>query len=169
MSDEPALAPSAAAESHDVVTRLYSSLARRDHEAMAACYADDATFSDPVFHGLQGIQVKGMWRMLCERAADLQVTFEDVRVDATSGAARWRARYTFPSTKRPVSNIVDARFTLREGRIASHVDTFNFWWWASMALGPQGALLGWSPLVRKKVRTEAMKGLELFMKRKRMV
>lgn len=152
----------------DTITRLYSCFSRKDHEGMAACYQDDATFSDPVFRDLRGAQVKAMWRMLCERGgADLQVTFSDVRVDGGTGSARWEARYTFGRTKRKVHNVVSARFALHDGKIARHVDTFSLWRWTAMALGPTGLLLGWSPPVQSKVRAEAVKGLELFMKRKR--
>lgn len=159
----------AAAPPDDVVTRLYTAFARRDHVGMAACYTDDATFSDPVFRGLKGSQVKAMWRMLCERGTDLVIEFRDVKVDGDHASAHWEARYTFSTTGRKVHNVIDARFTLRNGLIHAHEDVFHLWRWTRMALGPTGALLGWSPMVQNKLRTEAMKGLELFMKRKRIV
>lgn len=40
---------------------------------MAACYAPDVRFSDPVFGELRGAQAGDMWRMLAERATDLRV------------------------------------------------------------------------------------------------
>jgi ketosteroid isomerase-like protein len=155
-------------EADDVITRLYTAFSKRDHEGMAACYADDATFSDPVFRGLKGIQVKGMWRMLCERGEDLKIELRDVKIDGDKATAHWEADYTFSKTKRKVHNVIDARFTLKDGKIVAHEDSFDLWKWTSMALGAKGMLLGWSPVVKNAVRAEAMKGLELFMKRKRM-
>lgn len=38
----------------ELITRFYTSLARHDGADMAACYAGEATFSDPVFTGLSG-------------------------------------------------------------------------------------------------------------------
>ena len=114
---------------------------------MAACYAPDARFSDPVFD-LAGDEVGAMWSMLCERGRDLRVEWRDVRADDATGAAHWEARYTFSATGRPVHNVIDAAFTFSAGRIARHVDTFDLWRWSRMALGAKGALLGWTPFVR---------------------
>ena len=50
-----------------VADRLYAAFARRDAEAMAACYADDASFSDPAFPDLRGEPVRDMCRILIAR------------------------------------------------------------------------------------------------------
>ena len=47
----------------ELITRFYTALSRLDGAAMAACYADDATFSDPVFPGLKNGEPGKMWRM----------------------------------------------------------------------------------------------------------
>ena len=67
------------AQSHEeVIRRFYTAFARRDHQTMAACYAPDAEFGDPVFQDLRGPEVPGMWRMLCERGTDLRIEFSTV-------------------------------------------------------------------------------------------
>ena len=129
---------------------------------MAACYQPDATFSDPVFE-LRGAEVGAMWRMLCSRAHDLRVEASGIVVDGDDGRADWQAWYTFSSTGRPVHNIVHSRFRLADGLIASQVDAFAFWRWSRQALGPVGLMLGWTPLVRDKVRAEARASLERFL------
>lgn len=154
--------------STQLIEQLYGSFARRDADGMAACYAPDATFSDPVFRDLRGAQVPAMWRMLCERGQDLAITYRDVEGDDAVGRAHWDATYTFSQTGRKVMNSIDARFTFQGGRIATHVDAFDLWRWTRMALGAPGLLLGWSPLVQDKVRAQAMKGLQLYMKRHRL-
>lgn len=151
-----------------LIDELYSAFARKDAAAMGACYAADATFSDPVFRGLRGAQVPAMWRMLCGRGADLVVTHGDVHAEGAAGSARWDATYTFAQTGRRVHNQIRARFTFNGGKIASHVDEFSLWRWTRMALGARGLLLGWSPPVQTKVREQAMRGLELYMKRHRL-
>ena len=45
-------------ENEELIRGLYAALGRRDGEAMARCYADGATFSDPVFVGLRGAEVR---------------------------------------------------------------------------------------------------------------
>lgn len=146
-----------------VIRSFYEAFARRDGEAMSALYHPRITFSDPVFPHLVGPQAGAMWRMLCGRANDLEVTYRDVEADEQRGRAHWEARYTFSATGRKVHNIIEARFRFSEGRIIEHVDTFDFWRWSRMAIGPMGVLLGWSPLVRNKVRSQARRGLESFM------
>jgi ketosteroid isomerase-like protein len=130
---------------------------------MAACYAPDATFSDPVFVGLDAREAGGMWRMLTGQATDLRIELLDHDSDGDRGKAHWRARYTFSQTGRPVINDVHASFRFRDGVIAEHIDEFDFYSWARQALGPQGLLLGWSPLLRGAVRRRARGSLEQFL------
>jgi len=66
---------------------FYQGFQRRDAEAMAACYAPDATFSDPVFQGLKGAEVPAMWWMLAGRARDLTVRYSGVKTDNAHGQA----------------------------------------------------------------------------------
>lgn len=143
-----------------LITRFYEAFAVRDHEGMAACYADDVRFSDEVFPDLEGARAKAMWRMLCERGKDLTLTFSDVQADDSTGTARWEAVYTFAATGRKVRNRITARFRFRDGRIAEHRDRFDFWAWSRQALGPAGWLLGWTPLVKNKVRRTAGRQLD---------
>lgn len=144
--------------SDEVLRRFYDAFAKRDGEAMAACYADDVVFSDPVFPSLHGERARNMWRMLTQRAADFSLTY-DVR---GPGLVHWEAHYTFSQTGRRVHNIIDAKLDVRDGRIVRHVDTFDFWRWSRQALGAPGLLLGWSSLLQKKVQASAAKGLDQF-------
>jgi hypothetical protein len=126
------------------------------------CYADDAEFSDAVFRGLRGADVKAMWEMLCAGGKDLTVTFSGIRADDATGSATWEATYTFSATGRPVHNEVTATFTFRDGLIASHRDSFSAWRWMAMAVGPKGRLLGWLPPARTRARKEAGARLAAF-------
>lgn len=143
-----------------LIRRFYEAFAVRDAEGMAACYHEDVVFSDEVFVDLRGVRAAAMWRMLCERGKDLEVTFSDVEADDHAGGARWVAVYTFTATGRKVRNQVTARFRFRDGKIIEHRDRFDFWAWTRQALGPVGWLLGWSPIVKNKVRRTAGGQLE---------
>ncbi|MFT4048815.1 MAG: nuclear transport factor 2 family protein [Solirubrobacterales bacterium] len=46
----------AAEDNAKLIERFYAAFASRDGETMAACYAPDATFSDPVFPDLSGYE-----------------------------------------------------------------------------------------------------------------
>ncbi|MDQ1304222.1 MAG: hypothetical protein QG671_49 [Actinomycetota bacterium] len=144
--------------SSDVITRLYTAFQSLDGDAMAACYTPDATFSDPVFTDLHGSQVGNMWRMLCSSAKDFSVNFDSV----TDHSAHWVATYTFSGTGRRVVNDIQASFVLRDGLISAHRDSFGLWAWSRQALGPAGLLLGWSPIIKNKIRGQAMAGLRKY-------
>jgi ketosteroid isomerase-like protein len=145
-----------------LIERLYGALDRHDGAAMAACYASDAHFHDPVFGDLSGVQAGAMWRMLTARSDDLRVDLVEHAADGDSGSARWVARYTFTATGRPVVNDVRARFRFAGGLIAEHVDRFSFWRWSRQALGAPGVLFGWTPLLHAKVSRDARARLEQF-------
>jgi ketosteroid isomerase-like protein len=144
-----------------VIELFYWAFARRDGDAMAACYHPDVHFQDPVFD-LHGAEAGAMWRMLCKRAVDLAVEVSGISVEADNGRAHWEARYTFTTTGRKVHNRIDAQFTFRDGLIINHEDNFGFHRWARQALGPAGLLLGWSGFLRKKVRAQAAENLRHF-------
>jgi ketosteroid isomerase-like protein len=148
-----------------LIQDFYTAFQARDGEKMASFYGAEATFSDPAFGTLHGDEIGGMWRMLCARGRDLRVEFRDVRAGDKTGSAHWEAWYTFSNTGRSVHNVIEAGFRFEDGKIIAHRDRFNFWRWASMALGPLGTFLGWAPPVQNKVRTEARRGLQAFMKK----
>lgn len=142
--------------------RFYDAFAARDAAAMGACYAADVVFEDPAFGELHGDEARAMWAMLCGRAKDLQVTASSIEADDHRGRARWEAIYTFTQTGRRVHNRIDADFEFRDGLIAVHRDRFDFWAWSRQALGAPGLLLGWTPMLRGKVRAQARAGLRRF-------
>ncbi len=147
----------------DVIERFYGAFARGDGAAMAACYAPDVLFSDPVFPELRGERAGAMWRMLTAQAQDFSLELVDHQLDAESGSAHWIARYTFSRTGNSVVNDVHATFKLAGGLITEHRDRFEFWRWSRQALGPVGLLLGWSPVLRAQVRGTAAASLDTFV------
>ena len=146
-----------------LLNRFYTAFANRDGDTMAACYHPEAEFTDPVFPKLEGKEPGAMWRMLTSRADDLVIRFSGVDANDASGTAHWEADYTFSATGRFVKNVIDAQFTFQDGLIRTHVDTFDFWRWSRMALGPTGLLLGWTPIVKNKVRGQAGAQLQKFI------
>jgi ketosteroid isomerase-like protein len=152
-----------AAANAALIERFYTAFARRDSEAMGACYAPDARFSDAVFRDLRGEEVPAMWRMLCERGTDLEVGHSDVSAEGDRGSANWWADYTFSASGRPVHNEIRASFRFANGLIAEHEDEFSLWRWSRQALGPVGLLAGWSPPIQSKIRGQARESLIAYI------
>lgn len=146
-----------------LIHRFYSAFQQGDYATMQACYHPGATFHDPVFQTLDSRQVRAMWQMLLTSARDLRLTFSEVSAGGGTGSCLWHAHYTFSRTGRPVHNIVRSTFTFRDGLIYAQKDNFNLWRWSTQALGTSGLLLGWSPIVKNKVRSAAQQGLARFM------
>ncbi len=147
-----------------LIETFYTGFKNSDTAAMLACYHPDVEFSDPVFPHLRGKRARAMWAMLTQRRADpADRTFSDVRADATTGSAHWEAKYLFPGTGRKVHNRIDAKFEFQDGLIRRHVDSFDFWKWSAMALGPVGSVLGWTPFLQAKVRKQVGAKLDQFI------
>lgn len=143
--------------------RFYQAFQQKDYQAMQACYSPDATFNDPAFQDLNGVEAGKMWEMLLKRGKDLELTYDGVEANDASGKAHWTAHYSFGATGNKVVNKIEAHFTFEDGLIKTHRDHFNFHTWAGQALGWTGRLLGWTPFLKNKVQTQAMKGLQKFM------
>jgi SnoaL-like protein len=148
-----------------LITTFYSCFQQLDADGMAACYHENICFSDPAFPDLRGAEAGAMWKMLCTQAQGFELTFGDISADDIIGKAHWEAKYDFTATHRQVHNKINAKFRFQDGKIIQHHDSFNFWKWSFMALGPVGLMLGWSPMLRKKVQHQAAKGLKKFTRR----
>lgn len=151
----------------ELLTRFYTAFAALDDAAMAACYAPDARFRDEVFELNGREEIAAMWGMLCaatrSKGRDAwALEFSGVDADDRVGRAHWEAHYRFSATGRLVHNRIDGAFEFRDGTIVAHHDRFDFWRWSRQALGAPGALLGWSPMLRNKVRVQAAKNLAAF-------
>ncbi len=151
-----------AAENQATIERFYTAFGECNGAAMTACYAPGAHFRDPAFGDLEGDDVGAMWRMLTGRATDLKIELHEHEANEETGSAHWIARYTF-NTGRPVVNDIQAKFKFAaDGKIADHVDDFDFRRWAKQALGPMGNLVAVLPPLRSKARAKALEQLEAY-------
>ncbi len=144
-----------------LIQNFYDAFAAGDAEAMVSFYADDIEFQDPAFGPLKGDSAKNMWRMLL-KTPGIKISASSIKADDQTGSADWVAEYTFSLTGRKVTNHVHAEFIFSNGKIVKHTDTFSFWKWAHQAFGLKGFLLGWTPLMKNKVRRQALARLSKF-------
>ncbi|WP_133575425.1 nuclear transport factor 2 family protein [Pedobacter metabolipauper] len=147
-----------------LIQHFYTCFKHKDISGMQECYAEEADFSDAVFKDLDTKQVRSMWAMLIKSGKDLEIKFSNIYADEHTATADWQAAYTFSVTGRKVLNKIKASFILKDGKIISHKDNFNFYIWAKQALGLPGLLLGWTPFIKNKIRKKAAKNLLSYMK-----
>jgi hypothetical protein len=147
--------------SRETIERFYKAFAELDSKTMAACYAQDASFEDPIFQLRGRTHVGGMWAMLC--AAVKKSGRNDWKLevrDITDHSAHWEPTYRFSGTGHLVRNVIDAEFDFdSQGLIRRHRDRFDFWRWARQALGVTGWLFGWSGWLKRKVQRTATRNL----------
>jgi ketosteroid isomerase-like protein len=141
------------AETQAALTRFYEAFARRDGETMAAMYAPDATFEDPVFR-LAGTDIGRMWIGLARGAKEFSIQFTVAKAASGNGVVEWTARYLF-SGKRPVVNVIVSEIEMKDGLIVRQRDTFDFPRWVAQALGLPGLLFGRTEWLRRSVSKQA--------------
>lgn len=150
-------------ENEQLINTFYSAFQRKDYGTMQSCYADEATFTDAVFIGLDAQEVRAMWEMLCKNGKDLTLTYENIKESQNKVTADWQAVYTFSKTGNRVKNRIKAEFIIENGRIVSHKDQFNLYTWARQAFGATGWLIGWTDVFRAKIQSTAKFNLEKFL------
>ncbi len=148
-------------QQYELLERFYSAFQQLDWETMAACYHRDVSFKDPAFE-LNGADAGKMWKMLCTRAKDFELSYEIVEVNDTQAVVNWQANYLFSKTGRKVNNKIKATIVFKDGLIYQHDDNFNFWRWSRQALGLPGYILGWSGAFQSLVSKQAMGQLSQF-------
>lgn len=134
---------------------------------MGTLYSDSVIFNDPVFTNLNATEVRGMWQMLISRGKDLELKFGEIQSEGDTGKVIWEAYYTFSKTGKKVHNVIQAELVCKDGKIVKHTDQFGFYRWSRQALGLPGLLFGFLPFLKNKIRTEARKGLDLYLKRQK--
>lgn len=148
VSDSSSDGPTVAQSNARLIERFYAALQRQDPDAMAACYAEDATFKDIAFDLSGRDKIWEMWRMVCNKKVDS--TIDGITADAQKGRAHWVARYPFGKNNRWVVNDTNAEFTFANGKIIEHIDHADPLKWARQAYAPpMGEILGRVELLRK--------------------
>ncbi|SAL03362.1 nuclear transport factor 2 family protein [Caballeronia ptereochthonis] len=150
-----------------LIERFYTAFQNLDAESMAACYAPDILFQDPVFGVLHGKEAGDMWRMLLGRATDFTLTYDSIKSIGQVASAKAVARYTYSATGNTVVNEINARFAIRDGLIAEHTDVFDLWRWSRQAFGMKGWLFGWTPQMQRAIQTKARKALKEYRQKAR--
>ena len=150
-----------------IIHRFYSAFQKLDYKTMQDCYRFDVVFSDPVFGLLQNGEPQAMWQMLCIRAADFSLTFENIKlIDDEYANCDWTATYLFSASKKKIVNRVKAHIKIVDGKIIEHTDQFNLYSWAKQAFGFTGILFGWSSWMQNKIKHNARVSLKNFIKNK---
>lgn len=146
-----------------LIESFYDSFSKGNAEGMIACYHDNIVFEYPAFGKLYGNDAKKMWQMLlANNKGGIKITYSRVIADAQTGSADWTAEYLFSRTAQKVHNKIHAEFVFANGKIISHIDSFDIWRWARQALGWKAYLLGWSSFFQNKIRKQALKALSKF-------
>lgn len=149
-------------ENKELIAKFYISFAKGDAEGMISCYHPNLKFRDPAFGDLNADDAGSMWKMLLARGSNPKITFHDEWAEEKKGGVSWEAKYEFGPQKRKVHNKITANFQFQDGLIIDHDDHFDFWKWSRMALGTPGVILGWSPVIKNKVRKTVIKLLSEY-------
>jgi hypothetical protein len=133
----------------ELLTRLFTSLDKHDHESMANCYHEKAKFRDIAFELRGKNQIHAMWHMISE--GDIRATFKVNEVDDRSAFVSLVDNYTFSATGHKVRNVIESHFRFEKGVIIEQRDACDAKTWAGMALGGvKGFLAGRLAFVRQK-------------------
>jgi ketosteroid isomerase-like protein len=149
----------------ELIERFYGAFQALDADAMAACYAPDVIFEDPVFGRLHGREAGDMWRMLLARATDFTLQVDGVQFVGQTASAHVIARYTYSATGRFVVNDIRTQFAIRDGLIAEQTDTFDLYRWSRQALGVSGWLFGWTSQMQEAIRTRGRRALKQYQRK----
>ena len=76
------------------IEKFYSAFSELDFATMQSCYHSEAVFNDPVFGLLDATEAKAMWEMLCMRAKDFSITYNNIQLlDEEYTTCNWVATY----------------------------------------------------------------------------
>ena len=149
----------------ELITSFYTAFNELNSIKMNACYHPDLRFEDPAFGALDFTDTCYMWQMLCDSQSEksFAVRYHSIQTDESRGSAIWEADYLYGT--RQVNNVIHASFQFYEGLIIGHQDRFNLYWWARMALGPSGFIIGWTPFFQRQLKKQTKRLLTNYKKK----
>jgi len=149
------------------IEEFYEAFKSHNYQGMIKHYHAEAKFWDPVFEDLPSNEVQAMWHMLVTRAKEIEIRYDDFKLDSELQRAtiKWEAIYPYGPKRRIVHNKITSQFEILDGKIYRQKDTFDFKQWLGMALGPVGKIFGFTSFLQNKVKHTAQTGLKLFIQR----
>jgi hypothetical protein len=156
----------------DTITKFYAAFAQLDPEAMGACYADDVRFDDEVFSLRGKAQTMGMWRMLCEATRakgkdDWKLEYSGIEADANDRPRPLGRPLPLQRHRAPGAQPHRRRLHLQPARPDRHAPRpLQLLGLVAPGARRAGLLLGWTPMLRNKVKQQAAHNLRKFMERK---
>jgi hypothetical protein len=128
----------------ELLETFYKSLRNNEHQKIANCYHQDATFTDIAFNIEGRKHIHAMWHMICQAKVELK-KYDVESANERTGSASWVAGYMFDDngTKRKVHNELKSSFEFKDGLIIKQTDDCNVRNWATQALGPVKGLAAW--------------------------
>ncbi len=150
-----------------VAQRFYEAFTVRDHYTMGLLYAEHATFSDPVFQLLNAKGTRLMWQMLLSRAEDdFGIEYRHSRrrtftctcqLGCAVHVLRHRTAGEEPCDDR------DAAGRRQDRAAGRHVQPVALVF--ASAWAQKARLLGWTPIVRNKIRAQASAALRDYARK----
>lgn len=148
-----------------LLTTLFQCLNTHDHQGMADCYHDHATFRDIAFTLNGKRQIHAMWDMACSVnkagvKSDIVENVQELTANDSTGHVVVIDDYTFRDTMRKVHNKITSTIEFRDGKIIKQTDDCDPVCWARQAIGGiRGFLAGRVSFIRrgkamKKLKTE---------------
>jgi hypothetical protein len=127
--------PPGARRPEETVRDFYEAFTHLRWNEVERLYAKDLSYKDPLFEHKSGAAAIHMWKTLFQ-ADELKMGYEVTGVEGNVVKGRWTADYTFNG--RPVHEVSESRFLVKDGKIVSHQDDFSVVAWAKQAfpLGP---------------------------------
>jgi ketosteroid isomerase-like protein len=138
-----------------VARQFYDAFCKGDTATMENLYAPDVKWKDTIFSFDDRAGTMGMWDILCKPAPDKKFTYKMVSVSGDTVVVHWLADYVLLGRK--IHNDVMATLVVKNGKIVSHEDVYDWGRWARQAF-PLGGLVDVWP-----VKPVLMGVLRLFM------
>ncbi|AVN60196.1 ketosteroid isomerase [Mesoplasma entomophilum] len=140
-----------------ILRKFYEAFTKGDFKKMNSLYDDSIVFNDPIFKNLNNKQVTNMWKSLLsnKKESKFEVSYEIIKENKDI-FVRWTATYLFGPKKRKVTNVVDSKMEVVNGKIVKHTDSFNFKKWAKQSIGGPAYIFGNQKWFKNKVSKAAL-------------
>ena len=86
-------------ENRILLDSFYTAFSEGNPDKMISCYHEKIHFQDPAFGTLEGEQAKNMWKMLLSRNSDIEIRYQILECDQSTGKVDWVATYLFGPKK----------------------------------------------------------------------
>lgn len=142
-------------DNNTLIERFFDALRHKDSKQLNSFLAKDTIYTDPIMGQLEGDEVRYFWQSLCEKAQGFTLECKEMHLTKDEVVVFWESSYVFYATQNKVKNNLKSTFKIKENKIKSQHDEFDYSKWIKQAIGNKAGFFMKGKMMQISIQKQA--------------